>query len=106
MSVLSLTLVVHSSSFSDRLIIRCILQFSCGTAAMQEIFSFSPNICNVSASWRRMKKLSWILRCISPRINLTIYGVHAEAWGPLEMEVSSVRLDRGSPVWTRMPSST
>ena len=48
---------------------------------------------------------SFILCCIYPRINLTIYGVHAEAWDPFGISFSRAQMDHGGPVWTEMPYS-
>ena len=53
-----------------------------------------------------MLKPSLILLCISPWINLVISGVQAEAWGILEMAVSSALGDHGGLVWAGIPSST
>ena len=56
---------------------------------MKESFSFSPNSRTASAAGRRMLKTSLILLYIYPHTNVVVYGVQAEAWGPLEMAVSS-----------------
>ena len=41
-----------------------------------------------------------------PRINITIYGVDAEAWVPLELAVYIAWLNHGGSVWTGMTSYT
>ena len=39
-------------------------------------------------------------------MDMIISGVQAEAWGTLEMAVSSALGDHGGPVWAGIPSST
>ena len=50
--------------------------------------------------------LSLILLCIYPQTNVVIYRIQDEAWGPLEMTVSSACIYHGGPVWAVIPSST
>ena len=48
---------------------------------------------------------SLILFCIYPRMNVVISGVQAEAWGSLQMVVSSTWGDHRGPVWAVIPFS-
>ena len=69
---------------------------------MRESFSYYPNILITSAAGRSMLKPSLILRYIYPHMKAVIFGVQAEACGPLEMAVSSARRNHGGPVCAGM----
>ena len=106
LSVVPLTLGVPLSGFSDRFRIRSGRRCARGTAAIRESLSLSPNIRTVSAAGKRMLKPSCTFRCISPRMNHTIYGVHADAWGPFFVVFSGASLYQCGSVWTGIPFST
>ena len=106
LSIVSLTLGLPSSGFTDSLRIRYSQRYAWGSTMMWESLIFTPKKRTATAAGRRMLNPSCILRCISPRISLTIYRVHCKAWGPFEISVSSAQLCHGSPVCTGMPSST
>ena len=72
---------------------------------MRESLIFSPNTRTTFSVGRRMLKPYWNLRCISPRLNPTISGVHADACGPFLIASSRDALDQGVPVLDGMTSS-
>ena len=65
LSVVLLTLSVPLQVFSDRLGMRRRRQYTCGTAAIQDSLSLSPNTLTTSLVGRMMPKLSCTCRCIS-----------------------------------------
>ena len=103
--MVSLTLGVPLYGFYYRLRIRRRQWCAWGATAIREIFGFSPNIRTASDAGRRMLKTYLILLCISPRMNVVISRVQAEAWCSLEMAVSSAWGDHSGPVWVGMPYS-
>ena len=73
---------------------------------MQESLIFSMSTCTTSSSGRRMLNPSWTLRCVSHRMNPTIYGVHADECGPFLIVLSRANLDQVRPVLPSMPYYT
>ena len=106
LSVVLSTLCVSLSFFSNIFRIRCGWQCAWGTAVMWHSLVLSPNIHIASTAGRRMLKPSYNLRCISPRMNPTIYRVHTYTWGPLVIAFARASLGQRGLVLTSMPSST
>ena len=73
---------------------------------MQEIFSFSMNNRTASSADRKMINPSYTCCHSSPRIKLTMSGVHVDACGPFRIASSKAVLDQGGPVVAGTPSST
>ena len=106
LSVVPFTLGIPLSGCSGRFRIRHGRSCAWVTAAMREILSLSPNFRTVSAAGKRMLKPSCTLRCIPPRVNPTISGVHSDARGPFFVALSRASLYQGGHVQTSIPSST
>ena len=73
LSVVSITLGVPLSVFFQQ------VNYKVQPMICLKGLRFAPNNRTASAVGERMLKPSCILRCVSPRINLTIFGVHANA---------------------------
>ena len=79
--------------------------YTWGTTTMQDNLSLSPDILTASAAGSSMLRPSYTLRCISPRMNPTISGVHADAWGSFLIAFSGSSINQDGPVLTGILSS-
>ena len=74
-----------------------------GTTEVRESLSLYPNIRTASAAGSRTLKLSCTLRFISPRMNPTLSGLHADIWSPFFIVFSRASLDQDGSVLTETP---
>ena len=79
LSLVTLTLVVPSLGFSNRLKMRRGWRCAWGTAAMRESLGFILKICTASAAGRRIMNPSCTFLFTPLRMNTVIYGEHAGA---------------------------